>query len=68
MTSPRTRRRARIRTLTDICDWQDWSRPEPHLVRRVEMRNAQTGMPVVVLKPTLLGRVVMVWRQWRDAG
>lgn len=59
-------RRSRIRTLTDICDWADWSRPDQRLVRHVEMRNALTGMPVVVLKPTLLGRLVMVWRQWRE--
>jgi hypothetical protein len=54
------------RVRTDMADWQDWQRPNPCRIRRVEMRHAQTGLPVEVLKPTLWGRVVMVWRQWRE--
>lgn len=64
--SPWRRRLPRVRILNDICDWQDWQRPRHSLVRRVEYRRADNGMPVVVLVPTVLGRVVMAWRQWRD--
>lgn len=67
MTPSYSRRRLpRVRLYTDICDWQDWSRPRSRLVRHVEMRHSETGMPVVVMKPTLLGRIVMVWRSWRS--
>jgi hypothetical protein len=55
------------RSRYDLCDWQEWSRPDPRLARIVEMRHAVTGMPVPVLVPTLLGRVVTWWRLWREA-
>ena len=67
MTAHYRRRLPRVRILTDIVDWQDWQRPRHSLVRRVLYRNAATGMPVEVLVPTLWGRVVMAWRQWRSA-
>ena len=52
----------------EVCDFDDYRRPHPCLVRRCVYRRADNGMPVVVLVPTILGRLAMVWRTWRDAG
>ncbi len=52
----------------DICDFEEWQRPRPALVRRVEYRRADTGIPVEVLVPTIWGRVAMLWRTLRHSG
>jgi len=49
---------------TDVCSWQDWSRPRPAVVRKRVYRSALTGNPVEVLVPTAWGRVVQWWRGW----
>jgi len=54
-----------VRTSTDVCDWEEWRRPHRCRVRRVEYRRADTGYPVVVLVPTLWGRVVQLLRGLR---
>jgi hypothetical protein len=52
----------------DLCDFPEWQRQRPCLVRRVEYRRADNGMPVCVLVPTLRGRLAMLVRAWRQAG
>jgi hypothetical protein len=68
MTAHYRRRLPRVRILNEIVDWQDWKRQDPALVRQVAMRRADNGHDVVVLRPTILCRLLMLWRQWRSVG
>lgn len=50
-----------------VCDWQEYRHRDRRLVKHVTYRSAMTGMPVDVLVPTLLGRLLQLWRSWSEA-